>query len=348
MNLKKPYSIDERVKKLQEHGVIIEDIGTAKRIMHTMLKNKTRIIACLLAILLCTQSLTVEAGTATKDYSSGGCVSWARDRVEELLGFRLPSTGNKPSGVYGASNWWYNLKYPHGQVPATHALAIWSGGRGSYPNYGHVAFVENVTTSAEIAENPSAANTITENASYLIELSEGGFSSGTNGVRHITCKDMDRTKSGYQFLGYVYVDKNNVPKGAYDFQEAHLETDSDGRMYLSEKGKMNDSFTGLFCDKSIGWRLVQDGYVASDYNDLYYDTKYGWWKVKDGTVDFDYTDLYYSPACGWWKVKGGTVDFGYSGLVQNDYGWWLYYNGTIAWNYTGWWDGFYCVNGHLA
>jgi len=26
----------------------------------------------------------------------------------------------------------------------------------------------------------------------------------------------------------------------------------------------------------------------------------------------------------------------------------LYYNGTIAWNYTGWWDGYYCVNGHLA
>ena len=137
------------------------------------------------------------------NYSSGGCVAWARDRVMELLGFRLPSTGNQPSGVYGASNWWYNLDYPRGETPAVHALAIWSGGRGKNGKYGHVAFVEDVGTT-----------TIGGVTVPLISLSEGGFSSEENGVKYGSYTSMNRTSSGYDFLGYVYVDEAYVPADA--------------------------------------------------------------------------------------------------------------------------------------
>lgn len=137
------------------------------------------------------------------NYSSGGCVAWARDRVKELLGFRLPSTGNQPSGVYGASNWWYNLEYPRGQTPDIHALAIWSGGKGKNGKYGHVAFVEDVGTT-----------TIGGVTLPLITLSEGGFSSEENGVKHGSYTSMNRTSSGYEFLGYVYVDESHVPADA--------------------------------------------------------------------------------------------------------------------------------------
>ncbi len=30
MDLKKPYSIDEQIQKLQEHGVIVEDVAFAR------------------------------------------------------------------------------------------------------------------------------------------------------------------------------------------------------------------------------------------------------------------------------------------------------------------------------
>jgi surface antigen len=150
-------------------------------------------IALLLQLVL-VSSLTVCAA----DYSGGGCVRWARYRTQQVYGITLPSTTNQPSGVYGASNWWYSLpsKYPRGQVPEANCLAIWSGGSASFPNYGHVAYVESV------------------NADGSLTLTEGGFSSSTytdsvtgeihTGVRCSTVTTMVRRN--YTFLGYVYLD----------------------------------------------------------------------------------------------------------------------------------------------
>lgn len=141
------------------------------------------------------------------DYSNGDCVKWARYRAKQVYGFTLPSTTNQPSGVYGASNWWYSLpdKYPRGQVPEANCLAIWSGGSAKYPNYGHVAYVESV------------------NQDGSINLSEGGFNSSYTytdavtgeihtGVRGSTVKTMNR-ETKYTFLGYVYLD-GTAPDGS--------------------------------------------------------------------------------------------------------------------------------------
>lgn len=151
-------------------------------------------VLALVFMLVWAPVLSVQAA----DYSSGGCVKWARYRTSQVYGFTLPSTTNQPSGVYGASNWWYSLpsKYPRGQVPEANCLAIWSGGSASYPNYGHVAYVESV------------------NADGSLTLTEGGFSSSTytdtvtgeihTGVRCSTVTTMVR--KNYTFLGYVYLD----------------------------------------------------------------------------------------------------------------------------------------------
>ncbi len=157
-------------------------------------------VLALVFMLVWAPVLSVQAA----QFDNGGCVKWARYRTAQVYGFTLPSTTNQPSGVYGASNWWYSLpsKYPRGQVPEANCLAIWSGGSASYPNYGHVSYVESV------------------NADGSLTLTEGGFSSFTytdsvtgeihTGVRCSTVTTMVR--KNYTFLGYVYLD-GTAPNG---------------------------------------------------------------------------------------------------------------------------------------
>ena len=168
-------------------------------------KRIKNIVPMMLGMILSLTICLIPVSTVcAADYSGGGCVRWARYRTQQVYGITLPSTTNQPSGVYGASNWWYSLpsKYPRGQVPEANCLAIWSGGSG---NYGHVAYVESV------------------NANGTITLTEGGFNSSYTytdlvtgevhtGVRCSSVTTMNR-ETKYTFLGYVYLD-GTAPDGS--------------------------------------------------------------------------------------------------------------------------------------
>ena len=210
-------------------------------------------VLALVFMLVWAPVLSVQAA----DYSSGGCVKWARYRTAQVYGFTLPSTTNQPSGVYGASNWWYSLpsKYPRGQVPEANCLAIWSGGSASYPNYGHVAYVESV------------------NSDGSLTLTEGGFSSSTytdtvtgelhTGVRNSTVITMDR--NNYTFLGYVYLDGT-----APTVSESESETDNSAsgkkmyRLYNPNSGEhfyTLDNSEATYLDY-VGWEYEGVAWIA--------------------------------------------------------------------------------------
>lgn len=132
-----------------------------------------------------------------RDYSNGGCVLWCNHRVKDLLGITLPSTGTSPSGVAGASNWWYTLNYPKGSEPAKYALAIWRYTTVSgYENYGHAAFVENVN-----------GNTVA--------ISQGGvYGASWNGYTGVSYGNYSKSQVpniARTFLGYVYLKGTPVP-----------------------------------------------------------------------------------------------------------------------------------------
>ena len=110
----------------------------------------------------------------------------------------------------------------------------------------------------------------------------------------------------------------------------------DGNWYYWVNGKVDKSFSGLYCDVNVGWWLVRDGKVAFDYNGLWGDSQYGWWKVAGGAVDFNYTGLYCDANVGWWLIGGGRVCFEYNGLWGDpQYGWWLVNGGAVDFGYTG-------------
>ena len=132
-----------------------------------------------------------------RDYSNGGCVLWCNHRVKDLLGITLPPTGTSPSGVAGASNWWYTLNYPKGNEPAKYALAVWRYTTVSgYENYGHVAFVENIN-----------GNTLA--------ISQGGvYGASWNGYTGVSYGNYSKSQVANiarTFLGYVYLKGTPVP-----------------------------------------------------------------------------------------------------------------------------------------
>ncbi|SFC24982.1 signal peptide-containing protein, YSIRK family [Streptococcus gallolyticus] len=131
------------------------------------------------------------------DYRDGGCVLWCNNRVKELLGITLPPTGISPSGVAGASNWWYTLSgYSKGNEPAKYALAIWRYTTVSgYENYGHVAFVEEVNGDTV---------TISQGGVY------GAYWNGNLGVSYKNYSKSQVANIARTFLGYVYLKEKPV------------------------------------------------------------------------------------------------------------------------------------------
>ena len=164
-----------------------------------ILKQKTAVILAVLMMMgVCHFSLADIAAVEAASYADGGCVNWAKNRARELLGIELPPTGSWPSGVTGASNWWYTLNYPKDQIPSKYSLAIWSGGTGQYANYGHVAFVEDVSGNR-------------------ILLSEGGVTGAANGFRKEWHTTMNRPN--LRFLGYVHlVSGSQAPYKSFSLQ----------------------------------------------------------------------------------------------------------------------------------
>ena len=117
-----------------------------------------------------------------------------------------------------------------------------------------------------------------------------------------------------------------------------LAQSSDGNWYYYKDGKIDKSFSGLYCDETVGWWLVNNGSVDFNYTGLYYDTNYGWWLIGGGSVCFDYNGLWGDPIYGWWLVNGGTVNFGYTGLYYDvNCGWWLIGGGSVCFDYNGLW-----------
>ena len=189
----------------------------------------------------------VEAG----DYTNAGCVAWAKDRAKEKLGIDLPSTGNKPSGVYGASNWWDvlpNYGYKTGSEPASNSLAIWRYTVGAYSNYGHVAYVENVSGDS-------------------ITVSEGGCKGYSyNGHTGVICRTVSKSEmsslggcSG--FLGYVYLGGTTPPTpitsrriyaDGITSTNAVLHWDLDDTPYMGSVGiwiaKSNEAYAGKWVE----------------------------------------------------------------------------------------------------
>ncbi|MFM1613113.1 RICIN domain-containing protein [Streptococcus mutans] len=132
-----------------------------------------------------------------RDYSNGGCVLWCNNRVKELLGITLPPTGTSPSGVAGASNWWYTLNYSKGNEPAKYALAIWRYTTVSgCENYGHVAFVEDVNGNVV---------TISQGGVY------GAYWNGYSGVSYGNYSKSQVANIARTFLGYVYLRGTPIP-----------------------------------------------------------------------------------------------------------------------------------------
>lgn len=121
---------------------------------------------------------------------------------------------------------------------------------------------------------------------------------------------------------------------------------NDGNFYLYEKDVINTAYNGLYCDKKLGWWLVNNGKVAMDYNGIYCDARYGFWLISGGTINFGYSDLYCDSKLGWWKINGGTIDFEYTGLYCSpSIGWWMISSGALNNTYNdlycdanlGWW-----------
>ncbi|WP_373808972.1 RICIN domain-containing protein [Streptococcus ferus] len=161
----------------------------------------------------------------SRDYRNGGCVNWAKDRANELLGLSLPSTGEWPTGVAGAANWWYILPYPKGNEPAKYALAIWRYTSVSpYENYGHVAFVEDVKGD-------------------IVTISQGGFVGASwNNYLGVSYRDYSKSQVPNierSFLGYVYLKgtptPTPVPVKRYDVEQLSKsvgQTISDGDYHI--------------------------------------------------------------------------------------------------------------------
>lgn len=121
---------------------------------------------------------------------------------------------------------------------------------------------------------------------------------------------------------------------------------ADGNFYLYEKDVVNSKYSGLYCDKNLGWWLVNNGRVDMNYNGIYCDAKYGFWLITGGTINFGYNDFYCDAKLGWWKITGGTIDFDYTGLYCSpSIGWWMVSGGALNTTYNdlycdinlGWW-----------
>lgn len=113
---------------------------------------------------------------ASNGYVLANCTGYCWGRWIELgVTNCLLSTGN-------ATNWYGHTSdgYQRGSVPRQGAVACWSGGSGGE---GHVAIVEEVTTTG-VNVTESAYN------SYV-------FRSNTY--------PLNMTKSGYTFQGYIYI-----------------------------------------------------------------------------------------------------------------------------------------------
>lgn len=163
-------------------------------------KRCTVFVLTLAVMLGCFSFYPSETGFVfAADYSNAGCVKWARNRASAKLGISLPATGTYPSGVAGASNWWYVLPqqgYTTGSEPRANSLAIWRYTIGSYANYGHVAYVESVN---------GDSITITEGGAPA-KYSYGG---NTGVLQRTTTKSKIGTLDGKSgFYGYVYLEKS--------------------------------------------------------------------------------------------------------------------------------------------
>ncbi len=198
-----------------------------------ILKQKTAVILAVLMMMgVCHFSLADIAAVEAASYADGGCVNWAKNRARELLGIELPPTGSWPSGVTGASNWWYTLNYPKDQIPSKYSLAIWSGGTGQYANYGHVAFVEDVSGNR-------------------ILLSEGGVTGAANGFRKEWHTTMNRPN--LRFLGYVHlVSGSQAPYKSFKLQTGTALSETGNNFEFCVGDYNRDGIPDLYAIKKHG------------------------------------------------------------------------------------------------
>ena len=218
------------------------------------------------------------------DYTDAGCVAWAKDRAREKLGIILPDTGNYPSGVYGASNWWHvlpNNGYKTGSEPASNSLAIWRYTTGTYSDYGHVAYVESVSDNMV---------TITEGGYSWYNSATGQWDYGNyNNNKGVKCRTVSKSQMSTlggcsEFYGYIYLSGSGDTTGPLveDFHVGEIRKDSSGN--------------------TVGFTVIAKVTDSSGIKSVQYPT----WTTKDGQDDIQWYDGYCTDNNGYYWHR---VDF---------------------------------------
>ena len=131
---------------------------------------------------------------------------------------------------------------------------------------------------------------------------------------------------------WVYRDKN----GDIVASKNGVYCTPDGIWYYTEKGKQNNSFTGVAKSTNNNWIFVRNGKYDTSYTGVAKSTNGNWVFVKKGRYDTSYTGVAQSTTGNWVFVKNGRYDTSFTGVAQSTTGNWVYVkNGRYNTSVTG-------------
>lgn len=190
-------------------------------------------------------------------YGMPNCTSYAWSRAYEILG-TIPKLSNHQAEVWIEDNAEYGYPYQVGMIPKLGAIAVWSKGQvgSKYKDGdGHVAVVEEIYSDGSW----KASNSAWKGQEF-----------------YLTTHDKNNTKSGYNFLGFIYlpIEFDNQTTTTTATTNKYKVQANGGLWLLDEKGKKIRIY-----NTGTEVTYLADGYTRYNYH--YFKVQ-----VSDGTIGY--------------------------------------------------------------